>query len=361
MLSEFLCHLVSLPLCMGPCVALVSMSLGLIFVMYRSLCCLSFYVTWFHSRSVWVAMLSEFLSLGLTFVLYGSFNCLSFYVAWSHFRDVWLLLLSEFLFHLVSLPLNMGLVLFEFLCHLVSLPFCMYLYIVRVPISLCLTFTMKGSLCSPSFYVTWSHFRSIWVLVLPEFLCHLVSNPFCMYLYFVWVSMSLGLTFFLHESLCYLSFYVTWSHFRYAWVLVLPKFLCRLVSLSWCIGSCVVWGFYINSSRIHYIWVLCCLCFYVTWSHFRSVRVSMLSEFLYHLVSFPLYMGPVLSEFLCHLVSLPFCMGLYVVRVSMSLGLTFVLYLSVLSEFLCHLVSLPFCMYLYLVRVSMSLGLTFVL
>jgi len=159
----------------------------------------------------------------------------------------------------------------EFLCHLVSLPLCMYLYVVRVSISLGLTFAMKGSLCSPNFYVTWSHFRSIWVLVLPEFLCHFVSHPFCTYLYFVRVSMSLGITFFLYESLCYLSFYVTWSHFRYAWVLVF-------------------------------------------------------SEFLYQLVSVPLYMSLVLSAFLCHLVSLSFCTSLYVIGVSMSPGLASIIY-----------------------------------
>jgi len=173
--------------------------------------------------------------------------------------------------------------------------------------------------------------------------------------------MSLGLTFFLHESLCYLSFYVTWSHFRYAWVLVLPKFLCRLVSLLWCIGSCVVWGFYINSSRIHYIWVLCCLCFYVTWSHFRSVRVSMLSEFLYHLVSFPLYMGLVLSEFLCHLVSLrSVCISMLSEFLCHLISFHYI-WVFVLSEILCHLISLPLYIGPCVVWVSMSLDLASIL
>ena len=53
---------------------------------------------------------------------------------------------------------------------------------------------------------------------------------------------------------------------------------------------------------------LCCPSFYVTWSHFRYVWFS------------------VFSKFLCHLISLPFCMGLYVVRVSMSLNFTSILY-----------------------------------
>jgi len=38
-----------------------------------------------------------------------------------------------------------------------------------------------------------------------------------------------------------------------------------------------------------------------------------LSEFLCHFISLPLYMGLVLSEFLCHLVSLLLYMALYVI------------------------------------------------
>ena len=125
------------------------------------------------------------------------------------------------------------------------------------------------------FLWTWSHFRSVWVSMLPEFLCHLVSLPLSMVLYVVTGSMSLGLTSVLYGSICFASIYVTWSHLCYIWVSMLSEFLCYLDSLS-------------------------------------SVWISMLSEFL------------------CHLVSLPFYMGLYVVRVSMSLGFTF----SMLSDFL---------------------------
>jgi len=135
--------------------------------------------------------------------------------------------------------------------------------------------------------------------------------------YFVRVSMSHGLTSVLHVLLCCPSFYVTWSHFRCACISMLSEFLYQLVSPSFCMYFYVV--------RV--------------WSHFRSVLVFMLSEFLYHLVF------------------LPFCIGLYVFRVSMSLGLTSVLYgvlccpsfyvtwshfrpvlVFMFSEFLCHLV-----------------------
>ena len=170
--------------------------------------------------------------------------------------------------------------------------------------SLALTSVLYGSLCYPSFYVTWSHFRSVWVSILSDCLCDLVSLPFCMGLYVVRVSMSLGRTSVLYGYLYFPCFYGTWSHFRYVWVSMLSEFLC----------------------------------------HFRSVLVSMFSEFL------------------CHLVSLPLCMVLYVVRVSMSLGLISAIYgspccpsfhvtwslfhstwVSMLSEFLCHLVSLSLC------------------
>ena len=147
----------------------------------------------------------------------------------------------------------------------------MGLYIFRVSISLCLTSVMHCSLCYPSFYLTWSHFRSVWVYMLPEFLCHF------------------SLTSVLYGYLCCPSFYVSWSHFRSVWVSMLSEFLCRLVSLPVCMGIYV--------ARVS-----------VTQSHFRSVWVSMLPEFL------------------CHLVSLPFCMDIYVARVSMSLGLSSVLY-----------------------------------
>ena len=46
---RFSCHLISLPFCMGLYVVRVSMSLGLISVLFGSLCCPRFYVTWSHT------------------------------------------------------------------------------------------------------------------------------------------------------------------------------------------------------------------------------------------------------------------------------------------------------------------------
>jgi hypothetical protein len=110
----------------------------------------------------------------------------------------------------------------DFLCHLVSIPFCMYLYGVLVSMSLGLTSVLYGFLFCPSFYVTWSHFRSIWVSMLSEFLCHLVSLPFYMGFYVVRVSMSLGL------------------YFRSVGVSMFSEFLCNMVSLPLCMNPCVV-------------------------------------------------------------------------------------------------------------------------
>jgi hypothetical protein len=196
-------------------------------------------------------------------ILYGSLCCSSFYVAWSRIRSVWVSMLSEFLFHLLSLP------------------FCMGLYSVRFSMSLDVTSGLYWSLCCPSFYVTWSHSRSVWVSMLSEFLCHLVSPPFCMGLYVVRVSMSLGLTPVLYGSLCCPSFYVTWSHFRYVWFSMFSKFLCHLISLSFCMGLYFVrFSMSLNFTSILYVH-LCCPSFQVTCSHFRFVWFSMLSEFLY--------------------------------------------------------------------------------
>ena len=155
MLSEFLCHLFSLPFCMDLYFVRVSISLGLTPVLYGSLCCSSFYLTWSRIRSVWISML------------------------------------------------------FEFLFHLLPLPFCISLYSVRFSMSLDVTSGLYWSLCWPSFYVTWSHSRSVWVSMLSEFLCHLVSLPLCMVCYVFQVSMSLNLTAVLYGSLFCLIFYVT--------------------------------------------------------------------------------------------------------------------------------------------------------
>ena len=86
---------------------------------------------------------------------------------------------------------------------------------------------MYGSLHCLSFYVARCHFREVWVLVLSEFLCHLVSLAFCIGLYVLRVFMSLGLTSVLYVSLCVLNLYVTKSHFRYEWVFVLSDLLYR--------------------------------------------------------------------------------------------------------------------------------------
>ena len=114
-------------------------------------------------------------------------------------------------------------------------------------------------------------------------------HPFCMDLYVVQVSMSLGLASVLFGSLCCPSFYFTCSLYRFAWV----------SSVRFSMSLDVTSGLY---------WSLCCPSFYVTWSHFRYEWFSMFSKFL------------------CHLISLPFCMDLYFVRFSMSLNFTSVLY-----------------------------------
>ena len=114
MLSQFLCHLVPLPLCMGLCVVRLSMSLGLPSVMYGSLCCPIVYVAWSHLRYVWFSML------------------------------------------------------LQFLCHLVPLPLSTVLYVVTVPMSLGPTSVLYGSLCCPIVYVTWSHFRYVWFSIFSE-------------------------------------------------------------------------------------------------------------------------------------------------------------------------------------------------
>jgi hypothetical protein len=174
MLFEFLCRLVSHPFCLGLYVVRVPISLGLASVLYGSLCCPSFYVTWSHFRSVWVSYVVRVsMLLGLTSVLFGS------------------LMLSEFLFHLLPLPFLYG-----------SL-FCPIFYVTWYHLGL------YWSLCCPSFYVTWSHSRSVWVSMLSEFLCHLVSLPLCMVCYVFQVSMSLNLTAVLYGSLFCLIFYVT--------------------------------------------------------------------------------------------------------------------------------------------------------
>ena len=54
------------------------------------------------------------------------------------------------------------------------------------------------------------------------------------------IAMSLGLTSVLCVYLCYLRFYVTWSHFRSVWVSMLSEFQCHLVSLSFCRGLYVI-------------------------------------------------------------------------------------------------------------------------
>ena len=115
--------------------------------------------------------------------------------------------------------------LFDFLFHLVSLQFCTDLYVVRVPMSLGPTSVLCGSLCCPGFYVTWSHVPIVWVPILSQYLCHLVSPLCCMGLYVVRVSMSLGLNYVLYVSLCCPCFYVTWSHVRSVCVSMLFGFL----------------------------------------------------------------------------------------------------------------------------------------
>ena len=181
MLSAIHWHLVSLLFCLDISLVRVSMSLYLTSVLYGSLCCKRFYVTWSCFHYVRFPLFSEFLyhlvsvpfcichsvdrgymSLGRTSVINCSLGCLSFYVTWSPFRYIWVLVLSEYLCHLVLLPFCVCL-------YVVLHPFCVGLYVVRVSMSLGLTSVMHGSLCCPSFYVTWSYFRSVWVSMLSYF------------------------------------------------------------------------------------------------------------------------------------------------------------------------------------------------
>jgi len=248
------------------------------------------------------------MSLCQTSDLYASLRCPSPYVGWSHFRSQWFSVFSDFR------------------CYLVSPPFCLYFYVVLVSMSLGLPSVVYGSLCCPSFYVTWSHLCCVWVSMLSEFLCHLVSLSFCMGLYVIQFSISLGLTSVLHRYLSCPSFCITCSHFRSVCISMLPEFLCRFVSLPFCVyfyvvrvsmslglpsvlyGSlCFRFSMSLGLTSVLYGYI-CYPIFYFTWPHFRSSWVSFLSEFL------------------CHLFSFPFCMYLYVVRVSMSLGLTSVLF-----------------------------------
>ena len=212
---------------------------------------------------------------------------------------------------------------------------------------------LYGLLCCPSSYVAWPYFQSVWVSNLSKFIFHLVSLP-------------LGM-----------SFYVAWYHFRYVWFSMLSEFLCHLLSLPFCMGLYVIQASMSLGLTSVLYGSLYCPIVYVTWSHFLSVWVSMLSEFP------------------CHLVALPFCMGICIFRVSMALGLTFDMYgslccpsfyvtsvlywslcfpsfyvtwshfhyvwFSMLFGFLCHLVSSLLYMGLHVVRVSMSPGLSSIL
>ena len=140
-------------------------------------------------------------------------------------HSVWISMLFEFLCRLVSHPFCLGLLccpsfyftcsLYRFCMGLYSVRFsmslditsvCIGLYVVRVSMSLGLTPVLYGSLCCPSFYVTWSHFRYAWFAMFSKFLCHLISLPFCMDLYFAWFSMSLNFNSVLYVLLCCSSF-----------------------------------------------------------------------------------------------------------------------------------------------------------
>jgi len=284
------------------------MALDLTFVMYGSLCCPSFYVIDLASIIYWSCIAWISMSPGLASVMHRSLYCLSFYVAWSHFRDAYVLVLSEFLCHLVSVPLYMGPCVFWVSMSLdltsiiywtciawvsMSLDLTSIIYwicIAWVSMSLGLTFVMYRSLCCLSFYVTWSHFRSVWVSMLSEFLCQLISLPLCMGPCVSCVSMSFGLTFGMHRSLCCLNFYVTWSRFHYTCIygscVVWISMSLGLASVTY--GSCVVRvSISLDLTSVLYR-SLCCPCFYVTLSHFHSVCVLVLSLFAI-LVLFYLY------------------------------------------------------------------------
>ena len=91
---------------------------------------------------------------------------------------------------------------------------------------------------------------------------------------------------------------------------------------------------------------ICCPIFYVAWSHFRSVWVSMLSDFLCHLVSLPFSISLCCSSIFCRLVSLPFSIDLYVVRVSIVV----LFYLCVRDCVTFYDESFPFQLFFFRVR-----------
>ena len=133
--------------------------------------------------------------------------------------------------------------------------------------------------------------------MLSDFLFRLLLHSFCIVLYVVRVPISFSLNSVLYGSLCCSSFYFTSSHYRSVWLSIFSEFLCDLVSLPLCMGLYVD----LVSMSLGFTFVLCrCPIFYLAWFRIRSMWVSMLFEFLFQLVL------------------LPFCIGLYFVRFSVT-------------------------------------------
>ena len=174
-------------------------------------------------------------------------------------------MLSYCLCHLVTLRFVWFSMLSQVICHLVPLPLSTVLYVVTVPMSLGPTSIMHGSLCCPIVYVTWSPFRYVWFSVLSDCLCRLVTPPLCMVLYVVTVSMSLGPTSVKYSTLCCHSSYVTWSHFRFVWFSMLSDCLCHLVSLPLCM---VLYFFRVSILVLFYLYVRHCVTYYGRSLHF---------------------------------------------------------------------------------------------
>ena len=89
-----------------------------------------------------------------------------------------------------------------------------------------LTSVLCGSLCCPNFYDTWFYFCSVWVSILSEFLCHLVSLPLCVGLYVV--LSSLLLLFYLYVRAC-VTCYGRSFHFSLKFKSLLVLFLLAIV------------------------------------------------------------------------------------------------------------------------------------
>ena len=137
-------------------------------------------------------------------------------------RYVWVSMLCECLYHVVSFPFCMGLydVRVDMWIGLTSI--CLGLCVVWFSMSISLISVVHGSVCCPSVYVSWFHFRSVWVSMLSDWLCHLFLPPFCMGFYVTWSHICL------YGSLCCQSF----------WIVLLRNEVCLYLKVTLRVWPC---------------------------------------------------------------------------------------------------------------------------